>query len=307
MHVARLIEDMPEVDSDRGFVVLVVDDDRACLEEYSEMVTSLGYECLAALDPLLAIRHIAGNPEIAIVISDVQMPGMDGIALLQELSFRFFPKRPMAAIAITGEPSLEVAVSAMRSSAVDFLSKPVCRKDLAAALRRASARVAIESDRRKLRALTDEPAEAATKIVETDKLSVGSNAGKDPSVGELLGLVRSIIKGRRARFDFLDEELFSDPSWDILLELTAAALEGRAIPSSSACAAANAPMTTALRHITKLTESGLVLRWSDPTHKRRILLKLADRTFDSMKNYLIAHWRRRDALAAHPRPSGAVD
>jgi FixJ family two-component response regulator len=302
MHVARLIEDLPDADSDRGVMVLVVDDDLACLDEYSEMVTSLGYECLATCDPVLAIRHIAGNPQIAIVISDVQMPGMDGIALLQELSFRFFPKRPMAAIAITGEPSLEVAVSAMRSSAMDFLSKPVCRKDLAAALRRASAIVAIESDRRKLSALAEVVHQADDTIGSVDTQLVGpNNPGPEPTLVELRALVRSIIKGRRARFDFLDEELFSDPSWDILLELTAAALDGEAIPSSSACAAANAPMTTALRHITKLTESGLVTRWRDPNHKRRVLLKLTDQTFDSMKKYLIAHGRRRDALAADPR------
>ncbi|MCW1400943.1 response regulator [Novosphingobium sp. MW5] len=250
---------------------------------------------LATADPLSALREIANNPRIVVVISDVQMPDMDGISLLEEMAARFIQSRPMAAIAITGHPSLEVAVSAMRSSAMDFLSKPVCKKDLAAALRRAMARVSIQADRLRL----DELTKTSTLTNSEARELMGSLAeptGKSqPTPSDLIVLARSMIKARQLRFDFLDAELFSDPSWDILLELTCATLEAKPIPSASACAASNAPMTTALRHISRLVETGMVIRENDPGHGRRIFLSLSDGALLSMTSYLTSTWHRQFA------------
>ena len=87
--------------------------------------------------------------------------------------------------------------------------------------------------------------------------------------------VRRMVRRRRARAGYFPEELFADPAWDILLELTAAKLEGVAVPISSLCNAAAVPTTTALRWINMMTDAGLLARRSDPTDRRRVFVELS--------------------------------
>lgn len=98
--------------------------------------------------------------------------------------------------------------------------------------------------------------------------------------------VRSIIKVRRARTRFFESELFSDPAWDMLLDLAAARLEGRKVPVSSLCIAGGVPATTALRWIRMMTDQGLLERAADPEDGRRIFIELTDCAFERMRRYL---------------------
>lgn len=263
--------------------ILLVDDDSDCLGEYAEAVSSLGYLCETATDAREALRLITDDQTIGIVITDVQMPAMDGITFLDELASRFAPLRPIVPIVITGFGSMDCAVQAMRFNAVDFLSKPVSLTDLAASLRRALARWG-----QMTRQMMPQFA-AESSLPPVDQADA---KGEVPSKESLIESVRSIIRRRQRRSDFLDSELFADPSWDILLDLTLAKLEGEAVPVSSACAAAQVPYTTALRYVKQLVDTGLVFRWKDPTDQRRVLLELEDRTFDAMTRYLVAIARR---------------
>ena len=99
-------------------------------------------------------------------------------------------------------------------------------------------------------------------------------------------LVRRIIKLRRDRERFLPAEILADPAWDILLDLAAARLEGKAVPVSSLCIAAAVPTTTALRWIRSLTEAGLLQRRHDSQDARRSHVELADGAADAMLGYL---------------------
>lgn len=267
--------------------VLVVDDDPACVDEYAEIVDGLGYRCSKALDAPTALRMIAEDPRIGIVVTDVQMPAMDGISFLDELTARFALFRPIVSIVVTGFGSLDTAVKAMRFNAVDFLAKPVSRDDFAASLRRASQRWAQLVGQIRLTAMT-RMGEAAAPAPAAG--ASAANAEQTPE--ELATRVRAILKSRQRRADFLDPELFADPAWDILLDLTSARLEGKPVPVSSACAAAAVPMSTALRHVRHLVESGLVKRWKDPQDKRRDLLELNDEAMKAMTGYFTAIGRR---------------
>lgn len=100
--------------------------------------------------------------------------------------------------------------------------------------------------------------------------------------------VREIIKKRRLRERFFDAELFADPAWDILLDLKAAALEGRNVSVSSLCIAAAVPPTTALRWITAMTESGMLARRQDPDDARRVFIELSDETSAKLDDYFAA-------------------
>ena len=97
--------------------------------------------------------------------------------------------------------------------------------------------------------------------------------------------VRTIIRLRRARDVVFPTDLFADPAWDMLLDLYAARLEGKAVSVSSLCIAAAVPATTALRWIRSMTDAGLFLREADGNDRRRVFIALADRAADAMDRY----------------------
>lgn len=115
---------------------------------------------------------------------------------------------------------------------------------------------------------------------------VASNAARrgafvDP--GSALETARRLYVDRRARDEvFKGLDIFGEPAWDILLDLFIAWEIGRKIAVSSACIAAAAPGTTALRYIETLTARGLIERHPDPDDRRRIWLRLSKRGYEMM-------------------------
>ncbi|MGC6329379.1 winged helix DNA-binding protein [Rhizorhabdus sp. FW153] len=123
-------------------------------------------------------------------------------------------------------------------------------------------------------------------------------AGNPPEVVERTLLdaatIRDMIRARRMREHLFGHGLFADPAWDILLDLTAARLEGRPVAVSSLCIAAAVPATTALRWIKQLTDAGLLHRVADPEDGRRVFIELTDRAARAMGEYFDAvPWPRR--------------
>ena len=98
-------------------------------------------------------------------------------------------------------------------------------------------------------------------------------------------MVRRIIRQRQLRARFFDAELFADPAWDMLLDLTAARAEHTRVSVTSLCIASGVPPTTALRWIGQMTECGLFDRIEDDTDRRRAFIGLSDRAADAMARY----------------------
>lgn len=263
--------------------ILVVDDDRATAEEVVEAAHLLGYQCNFTLDAASALRTIAEDDSIGIVVTDVQMPGMTGLLLLDELASRFASQRPLVTLVITGFGSIDVAVAAMRNEAADFLTKPVSRDDLAAALRRAMRKWLRLCGERSLAALS---ASLRGPLGEPGQTTAPVTPLAPVDDAELLKITRKLVRMREQRGQFLNPALFSDPMWDILLDLTSARLEQKTVPVSSVCQAAGVPMSTALRQIRSLVDMGLIRRWSDPLDRRRDLLAINDEAMDAMRQYL---------------------
>lgn len=101
--------------------------------------------------------------------------------------------------------------------------------------------------------------------------------------------VSDYLDARRARGKFLPKKLFSDPYWDILLELFLAALTERKMATSALCTAASIPMTTGLRCISTLLNDELVERTSDQFDKRRVFVRLSDKALSAMEAYFRAN------------------
>ena len=98
-------------------------------------------------------------------------------------------------------------------------------------------------------------------------------------------LVRLIIRQRQLRSQYFDSELFADPAWDILLDLTAARAEHTRVSVTSLCIASGVPPTTALRWIGQMVEAGLLERVEDETDRRRAFIQLSDKAADAMARY----------------------
>ena len=109
-------------------------------------------------------------------------------------------------------------------------------------------------------------------------------AGNGASLPEAAA-IRAVIRRRQMRAKFFDAELFADPAWDILLDLAAARAGHERVSVTSLCIAAGVPATTALRWITQMVDSGLLLRIPDPADRRRAHIALADSTADAMARY----------------------
>lgn len=112
--------------------VYVVDDDEAIRRSLAFLLRTSGYGIRAfesAEDFLVEARDLRGC-----VISDVRMPGIDGIELVRRLAQ---DRLPLSVIVITGHGDVALAVEAMKAGAVDFLEKPFKEDILLAAVQRA--------------------------------------------------------------------------------------------------------------------------------------------------------------------------
>lgn len=276
-----------------GWQILIVDDDPDCREEYAEIAATMGYDCLTANNTASALQAIAGNSRIGLVITDLQMPGLDGIAFLDELDARFGAVRPLVTIVATGHGTIGLAAQAMRSNAADFLTKPLTRDELIGALRRGSARLNRSANQLRLAEFSEdqetEAGESAVSALPTGDADIpGGAIEAEDETGHVLRVIQGIIKSHELRERFVDANLLSDATWNILLELTAAKLEGKSVPINNACIAAKVSPTTGLRHIKVLLDSGLVRQWKDPHDRRRTLLELEDHALAVMRGYITA-------------------
>ena len=267
----------------QGCTVLVVDDDPACLDEYRDTIVDLGYDVVCAGNASEALKKISDSEDIGIVLTDLEMPSMNGISLLSDIAERFKPNRPIVTLVITGYSSLEVATMAMQSQATDLLSKPVSMDHLATALRRASANHSALANRFQITELT--------KRLNPNGLPDDIDRDATPTHDDLQGFIRLLLKLQHNKSKYFDPAVLSGTSWEILLDLAEASLRGEPVPASSASATTLVPLTTALRHVNNLVEAGLVKRWTDPTDKRRTLLELEPDARFAMQRYLENAWK----------------
>lgn len=113
--------------------ILVVDDDPSILETIQEILVSQGYQVDLAEHGLKALNKME-NRRYDLVLSDVVMPEMGGMELLQQISLRY-PET--VTIMLTGHANIKDAVAAIRLGAYDYIAKPVNSETLILAIERA--------------------------------------------------------------------------------------------------------------------------------------------------------------------------
>ncbi|MBI1247354.1 response regulator [bacterium] len=113
--------------------VLVVDDNPHSRESLCDAAAIIGYRAVSCGSGREALDLLAKQP-FDVVVTDLQMPGMDGLQLVREVR----AKHPQTQLVmVTAHGSIHTAVDAMRFGALDYLEKPVQLEPLEAAIRRA--------------------------------------------------------------------------------------------------------------------------------------------------------------------------
>ncbi len=127
--------------------ILIADDEPASRAGLKELLASWGYEVTAAADGQEALEK-ASELQPSLIIADLVMPKIDGIALLRALkSDANFP----SLIILTGQGTIETAVQAMQEGAYDYLTKPVDIGRLRVLVKKALERGAVLKEVRLLR------------------------------------------------------------------------------------------------------------------------------------------------------------
>ncbi len=113
--------------------VLVVDDAPDTLEIIRRNLAALGYRVFCAGNVDEALR-VLGDTAVDLVVTDLKMPGASGLDLIRHVRENL---RDTEAVMITGYPSVEGAVEAVKTGAEEYLAKPFTDEELAAAVQRA--------------------------------------------------------------------------------------------------------------------------------------------------------------------------
>ena len=146
-----------------SFRTLIVEDDPALREALTDTLTLAGYDCIAAEDGQSAI-NIISHEEVSLVISDIQMNGMNGIELLNKIKQH---KSHIPVILMTAYGSIQQAVDALHKGASDYLVKPF------------------------------EPEVLANKVAQFELPSTEDNAGfiaADPASREVMELAKKVAE-----------------------------------------------------------------------------------------------------------------
>jgi putative nucleotidyltransferase with HDIG domain len=114
--------------------ILVVDDEEPIREIISSMLSAAGYKTRQAASGMEALAILNSTGEFELMLSDLMMAELDGIALL-ERSKEKYPDMPV--IMVTAVHDISVALAAIRNGAYDYLLKPFEREQLLAMVRRA--------------------------------------------------------------------------------------------------------------------------------------------------------------------------
>ena len=157
--------------------ILVTEDDAVQRDVIVDILTTAGYAVAGAASAQEAIEAI-GKRTFELLVTDMRMPGMDGLELLRQAK-RLRPG--MEVVVMTAYATVETAVSAMKEGAVDYLAKPFDKDELLLVVAKAVEQGDLRRQNRQLRELV-----AAS-------VSLGNIVGESPAMQRVFGLTRRAI------------------------------------------------------------------------------------------------------------------
>jgi signal transduction histidine kinase len=183
--------------------ILVVDDEPGILRVLAISLEDAGYRVVTAAEGQEALRRFREIAYPPLVLTDIKMPGMDGLALLKAIKAEH-PETEV--IVMTGHGDMDLAISSLRYDATDFVTKPVDEEALRLALRRARERILL---RRRLREYT-ENLERLVQKKTRELLDAERLAAVGETVADLAHAIKNIASGLEGGAFVLEKGLESD-------------------------------------------------------------------------------------------------
>ena len=115
--------------------VLIVDDDNRNIFALSAVLKAKGYKCLSAIGGEEGIELLKQDKEIAVVLMDMMMPGMDGYQAIAEIS-SIHELKNIPVIAVTAQAMVGDRERCINAGAVAYVSKPIDVDELTGLLKR---------------------------------------------------------------------------------------------------------------------------------------------------------------------------
>lgn len=247
--------------------ILVVDDSRVVRTYIQTHLQREGYQVLCAQDGKEALTML--SDEIGIVLLDLWMPEMDGMACLRYMRENF-PEIP--AIMITVSHEVSHAVAAMKYGAFDYVTKPFNANELLVIVQQA---LKIRDQTRRLRRVEAELDKAreheiaiASRIQQTLLLGAPLRDLKGVKAGELT------IASKKIDGDFYDFYTISDTCFDVIV----GDVMGKGIPAALLGAAAKQHLMSALYRLTRKHGTG------DPPEPQEIVSSVHADMIGQMKD-----------------------
>ncbi len=148
--------------------ILVVDDEKATLSMLSLLLEAYGYTVLTAENGESGLE-IFRNERPSIVLTDIKMPGMGGIEILQKIKE---DDHDAEVIMITGHGDIELAIKSLKFGAADFITKPINNDVLEISLEKVKEKINLKTELRKytedLEHLVEEK---SRKLIEAERLA----------------------------------------------------------------------------------------------------------------------------------------
>ncbi len=160
--------------------ILIVDDEKNYLVVLEALLSPEGYEIVTADNGPDALRSI-GNSDLDLVITDMKMPVMDGMELLDKCK-KINPELPV--IMMTAHGTIEMAVEAMKKQAYDYFTKPFQNEQLKLTVRKALENYRLIKENRLL-------SEALS-----DRFKFGNIIGKSKSMLRIYDLIGKVAQSR---------------------------------------------------------------------------------------------------------------
>jgi two-component system response regulator HydG len=156
--------------------VLIIDDEPRHAEAVAEVLERVGYECVIATTGQAGARKIE-NDEFDVVLTDLRMEGMDGLAILRKAK-QDLPDAEV--VVITGHGDVKTAVEAIKEGAANYLTKPVDMVELRAIVDKVAERLRLARANLELKRQLDE------------KFGFEGVIGNSPKMHEVLAKLRSV-------------------------------------------------------------------------------------------------------------------
>jgi DNA-binding NtrC family response regulator len=160
--------------------ILILDDEPEALENCRRLLSASGHHCLTETDPTKAIEEIERErPDL--ILTDLKMPGMDGIQVVKEAKNR---DPDVSVILLTAYATVQTAVTAMREGAFDYIVKPFSSEELELVVQRA-----LEH-----RTLLDENRNLRTQLQE--RFHFDNVVGVSEAMQEVYALIHKVARSR---------------------------------------------------------------------------------------------------------------